>query len=244
LDVELRLSCGMFQKTCRIAFTIAVVLPSCGFAISPELFPMSKGTYWIYRGEVKWQYDETVKSARVEWKMEVVETIFRTDGAAAVLKGGPWDLPWFQPNRERGDYLLVRIGQTKFYLLSDKAAKALERLKDPSQLLADLVDDSDLILQFPLKEGARFGEADQLDREDGMYAWRVERPERVSLRGIKGSPRGEQIEYSIAFLTNPEHTYISFVPGIGITGFLYGHHGTVSEVWLKLLEFHPNSHKR
>jgi hypothetical protein len=86
LDVELRPSCGMFQKACRIAFTIAVVLPSCGFALSPELFPMSKGTYWIYRGEVKWQYDETVKSARVEWKMEVVETIFRTDGAAAILK--------------------------------------------------------------------------------------------------------------------------------------------------------------
>jgi hypothetical protein len=198
----------MFQRACWIAFTIAVVFPSCGFVNSPKLFPMTKGTYWIYRGEVKWQDGERVKSAKVEWKMEVVEAIFRTEGAAAVLKGSPWDLPWFQPNRERGDYLLVRIGQTKFYLLRHKKVdQALERLKDPSQLLADLVDDSDLILQFPLKEGARFGEADQLDREDGMYAWRVERPERVRLRGIKGSPRGEQIEYSIAFLTNPDHIY-------------------------------------
>jgi hypothetical protein len=229
----------MFQQACWIVFTIAVAIPSCSFAISPELFPMSKGTYWIYRGEVKWQYGETVKSTKVEWKMEVVEAIVRTDDAAAVLKGGPWDLPWFQPDRQRGDYSLVRIGQTKFYLLSgDKVAQALERLKNPSQLLTDLVDDSDLILQFPLKEGARFGEADQLNRKDGMYVWRVERPERVRLQDIKGFPRGEQIEYSIAFLTYPEHTYISFVPGIGITGFRYGHHGTVSEVWLKLAEFH------
>jgi len=35
----------------------------------------------------------------------------------------------------------------------------------------------------------------------------------------------------------PDHTIIDFVPGIGITGYSYIHHGTVSEVKVKLVDF-------
>jgi hypothetical protein len=219
-------------------FAIAWLLPARAAAASPEPFPMSQGTSWLYRGEVQWQEGLVARSAKIEWKVEIVRTIHRNDGAAALLQGFPDDLQWYEPGREPGGHLLLRIGQDRFYILHGPAVReALERLTDPAQSLADLVDDSALILQLPLREGARFGEEEQLQRQDGMYVWKVESEQSIRASGITGVPAGERTEYSVAFLTNADHTYMSFVPGIGITGYIYGHHGTVSDVSLALVEF-------
>ena len=39
-----------------------------------------------------------------------------------------------------------------------------------------------------------------------------------------------------AMRTNPEHEIVTFVPGVGITAYVYAHHGTVSEVNVRLVE--------
>lgn len=234
-------SAGAFGKAYTIlCMTVALAWPTYSTQLSEDVFPMTKGTYWIYRGEVTWQDNNETKSAKVEWKMEVVECISRKDGGAAVLKGHPEDLRGYSPGRERLDHLLVRIGKTKWYLVDGPDfASAMRSFQNPEQLLSELVDESQLILQSPLKTDMVFGEPDQLKREDRMYIWHIENESRVRLAGVAGAPRGKQTEYSIAFLTNPEHTYISFVPGIGVTKYIYGHHGTVSSVSVRLMKFRP-----
>ncbi|MFZ4775826.1 MAG: hypothetical protein ACOYM3_10700 [Terrimicrobiaceae bacterium] len=42
---------------------------------------------------------------------------------------------------------------------------------------------------------------------------------------------------SIAYRTTPDHQILDFVPGIGIVGFHYVHHGTLSETDLGLIGF-------
>ena len=229
----------MFRLICTTLSIVAVVCPGSAATLGDALFPISKGTYWIYRGEVTWEDNKEKKSTPVELKMEVVERISRPDGVAAVLKGYPAELTRYSPGRERHDYLLIRLGETKFYLVTGSALPgALESIQNPDQRLSELVDESQLMLQFPLKAGAVFGEPDQLKRGDNMYVWWVELESLVRLTHIQGVPSGKQREYSMAFRTHPDHTYITFVPGVGITSYLYGHHGTASEVSVHLVKVH------
>ena len=82
----------------------------------PNYFPLKKGTYWIYRGETKFLVprknaagDEKQKGVANEeksevltWKMEVIDTLERPNVFAALIKGGPWDLAWYEPGKARG----------------------------------------------------------------------------------------------------------------------------------------------
>lgn len=43
-------------------------------------------------------------------------------------------------------------------------------------------------------------------------------------------------EYELMFYTIPAHRTVNFVPGLGITGYTYVHHGTTSEAYLELIE--------
>src|SRR5262249_48872592 len=105
-------------------------------------FPLSKGSYWVYRGRVKGRETQVNcgSTKHVEqtlaWKMEVVETINRDRIVAAVIKGYLYDLK--DPRGIKGgkiemartDYLLIRVGEEKCYLLDgDGMAAALKRLR-------------------------------------------------------------------------------------------------------------------
>ena len=46
-------------------------------------------------------------------------------------------------------------------------------------------------------------------------------------------------QFLLSFRTRPDHTIIEFVPGIGITRYVYVHHGTVAEADVKLIEYYP-----
>ena len=39
--------------------------------------------------------------------------------------------------------------------------------------------------------------------------------------------------------TMPDSSSFGFIPGVGISGYAYRHHGTISEVDVHLIEFHP-----
>jgi hypothetical protein len=59
------------------------------------------------------------------------------------------------------------------------------------------------------------------------------------LEGVKGVSSNQQfIEATISYYANTDHTWFRFVPGVGITSYIFGHHGSVSEAEHKLVEFH------
>lgn len=207
----------------------------------PEGLPLSNGTTWVYQGIIKWTRSGSgeVVEKPVTWKMEVLERLSRGQVTAAVVKGHPLDLAHFENGKAPGDYLMVRVGPGKYYLLrQNRRDEALQRLRDENDLLHGLVRDEEMFLDTPLVPGKIYGEVAQITRQDLSYSWIVESVGPAKLDGIKGiPPRGQKVQYELVHRTRPDHQIIDFVPGIGITRYIYGHHGTVSEIEVKLVEF-------
>ena len=62
-----------------------------------EVFPMRKGTRWVYRGEVAWQTSRKARSTRrLDWTMEVVDSVQRGRYKVALVLGHPKDLIWYE----------------------------------------------------------------------------------------------------------------------------------------------------
>lgn len=201
-----------------------------------DVFPLSKGTYWLYEGKVEWQEDSTVKKDTVTCKMEVVDVIERENLTAYRMKGHPDDLAWYEPDRLPADYLIIKIGP-KYYRADDLAI--WDRLEDPDDALVELVNEGQIFLDLPLWEGKFFGETVQFARPDTFYRWMVENAQTGPL-AVKGAPaKEEQIIYTLAYRSAPDHQLVEFAPGVGITRYVYSHHGTVSEVDAKLVEYYP-----
>lgn len=178
-----------------------------------------------------------MKQKTLTWKMEVVETIARGAIIAYAMKGHPSDLAWYEEDKERSDYTIIQFGSNRFYQAS---TKALERIKDETDSLGDLINEGQVFLDFPLFLGKRFCAAEQITRPDGRYCWVVGQEKQVALEGIKGILSAGVIpEYTLQFITLPDHVIIQFAPGVGITKYTYVHHGTVSEVDVQLIEYHP-----
>ena len=205
-------------------------------------FPLTEGTVWIYEGPVKWTLPDSAEVTEevLTWEMEVIETIQRQQVFAAMVKGHPLELAWYEEGKTKpGEHLIVRVGGDKYYLLSgDRAKDTWERLQDEDDILVDLVKDHELFLDLPLVPNKGFGETFQLTRQDWMYFWVVQGEEQVTLTDVKGlSSTDEMTQYELALRTIPAHQIVSFVPGIGFTHYVYSHHGTVAEMDLALVEY-------
>ncbi len=202
--------------------------------------PMSAGNYWIYKGNVKYLKEGTQKefSRPITFRMEITDVIKRENITAAVLKGYPLDLSRFTGlPAERGDYLLVLAGCGSYYLLSgESAVNAMKKINDENDSLHELVDESDMIADFPLAAGKVFGEAEQVTRTDGKYCWRVEECVDTDFSTLKGAGIKNAREYWLFYLTNPDRQKAGFVPGVGITSYSYRHNGTTMEFDVKLAE--------
>jgi len=194
---------------------------------------MTKGTYWVYRGRVA---GAAGASSTVEWKSEVLDSAERGRFKIALLLGHPWDLPAYEPAGQRGCYQLVGDYNARFYLSQPEDACSIPE-GEPG---ADLTDNENLILVMPASEGDLFGQdPDTPPRTDSMYAWSVGRVGKVNLAGIKGvAATVLRTEYVLGYSTLPDYQVVTYVQGIGVTAFEYVHHGTVSEVDVKLVEFH------
>ena len=211
-----------------------------------DYFPLTKGNYWIYQGETKFLVNNPVskqnepKTEVLTIKMEVVDTAEGGNYFAALIKGMPSDLAWYEPGKPRGDYLILRVGSATYYKYTgERALKAwqalqendLEKLETPEMYRESLID-------APLMVGKVY-DGDFLNRVRGTrYCMDVES---VAPFDTKPYPNASGLKNPVVFLcayrTSPDHSIISFVPGLGITGYVYKHHGTLAETDLKLIEF-------
>jgi len=208
-----------------------------------NVFPLTKGTYWVYRGPVKSGDATVLISKTITWKMEVTDVIKRQDITAAVVNGVPDDLWWYTENTMPQDSLIVQVFPARFYLLGpDEIQKALGALRDDKNNLQGLVKEANLILDFPLIRGMRFGETELITRTDEFYSWRVTEERQSKLEGIKGvSGTQNWTVYTISEVTLDGYTEFDFVSGVGIVRYLGHHNGTVSDFEMKLVEFHPGN---
>ena len=225
------------------AIAAAVVCASAQTSLVVEPIPFAEGSYWVYRGVVRYQKQpdsDEAAEAKVTWKMNIRTVLRRDDGTiAALIKGFPSDLNWSTGNATPGQSALVRTADGRFFLLDPNEAATLERkFKDPSVSLRGLFTEDDLWFQWPLAQGKKFCGEDAAKRDDGMYCWMVEAPVPFTIGNIKGVATKSATAYPLAFRTNPDDTEVEIVPGIGIVRYEYHHHGTVADTELALVEFH------
>src|SRR5437667_116174 len=122
-----------------------------------EVFPMRKGTRWVYRGEVAWQTSGKAHSKQLDWTMEVVDSVQRGRYKVALLLGHPKDLTWYEEGRKPGCHILIADDNTKFYLYECEPSASHERLILPKGDLRGLTGEESLILKFPLRQADTFG---------------------------------------------------------------------------------------
>ena len=206
------------------------------------MFPLKKGTVWVYGGVVRGTFPGSNKKfeKKLTWKMEIVDTVERGSLVAAEVKGHPADLAWYDEETQPGDYWIIRRDGRKFYLVEPfRFQEVRRRLGNSADRLEGLLRDEELFLDWPLTKGKKWGEPEALKREDLLYQWVVEEERPVRLRSVKGvEAAGRVTQYRLAYRTVPDHTFVDFVPGIGITHYIYAHHGTVAEADLELVEYH------
>jgi hypothetical protein len=228
----------------RIAFHIlvsllAVAAPAqSNISVEAPIFPMAKGTAWVYSARVKWatKGTEVGGTKTLRWTVTVADSVQKGDVAAALLKGGPWDLAWYEPTVKPREHLIVRVGSA-YYLLHDEAAETLADIKaGKTRDLKDRLAD-DIWFQLPMEISDNFCSPEEEERAP-MGCWSVEKittTHSLKVPGLK--PRPESTEYLLTFMTNPDTEMVTLVPGLGILSWWYQHHGTAAEASLKLLEF-------
>lgn len=214
---------------------------------APQSFPLSPGTYWVYRGLVRsWAEGSSVgKVTDVTWKMSVLRAVKRDGITAAIVSGFPSDLNWSEGHAEPQISILLETQEAKFYLKGEfDTQSVLGQIDHPNYPLQELLDVDDWFLQLPLAEGKRFCDEQNMNRDDGQYCWVTGPPHPAALRGVKGVAPGSRVAFEIRYSTNPDDTEIEFVPGVGITSYEYHHHGTTADTELHLVEFHSGDSVR
>jgi len=201
-----------------------------------EYYPLQEGAYWVYEGTVKWAKinSSEVAEKEISWKMEVKQVIQRNGVIGYEMQGAPWDLAWYEEGKEPSEYGIIQSGG-KFY---QTPIETIQRLTDESDVLLGLVNEDQIFLEIPLIVGKKFCNTDSIARPDRMYCWNVLEEKQVELNAKGINTEGAMTEFTIVKFTGPDQTLFGFVPGVGITRYQYVHHGTVSEVDVRLVEFH------
>jgi hypothetical protein len=209
---------------------------------SDLFFPLTPGTWWLYRGTVTWSDQQTGTKARAEvtLKMTVQKVIQKPEFTIAVLSGFPRDLDWATGEVPAMPWLLIETKRHEVFLNSLPPDFDYAKLEKDAASLVKFLSEDNLLFRWPLKKGMKFGDAESMKREDGEYCWVVADEQRKSLDDIKGLTylfSGDV--FLLRYATNPDDTEMELLPGVGILTYQYHHHGTVADTSLTLVEFHP-----
>jgi hypothetical protein len=204
-------------------------------------FPLTPGTWWLYRGSIRWTESETNKPAanRASIKMQVERVIRKPEFTIAVISGFPGDLDWSNGQVDPKPSLLIETRNHEIFLDDLPPDFDYAKLEKDSAGLDKFLSQDNLMFRWPLKKGMKFGDPESLQRPDDRYCWFVATQQRKILKEIKGIPPKSAEVFLLQFVTNPDDVQMELSPGIGILSYQYHHHGTVADTSLTLIEFHP-----
>jgi hypothetical protein len=152
-------------------------------------FPLERGTYWIYEcGTTRKESNSLPVRKSLSWKMEILENLHQHDLVIALLRGHPDDLPGVSEPK-RGDYLVVAVRSTKFYLVAPpNSQELLHRLKQTQTDWVPLVQGQGrLFLELPLITGRGFPTEQAAEENSGPHrpgfdSWLVQDKRRILCR--------------------------------------------------------------
>lgn len=204
-------------------------------------FPLAPRTTWVYRGTVTWFNAEKGGdvSSDVTLTTKVEKVIHKPGVTFAILSGFPADLDWSSGAVEPKPFLLVETDQHEVFLDPVPPDFDYSKLEKDSMPLKPFLAEDNLFFRWPLKKGMKFGDPEQLKREDNEYCWFVNEQSTKELRDIQGlTPRRAEVSV-LRFVTNPDDTTMEVASGIGVLSYEYHHHGSTADTNVRLVEFHP-----
>jgi hypothetical protein len=204
-------------------------------------FPLTPGTYWIYKGTVRWDDPESDKpgSADVTWKMTVEKVIRKQGVVAAIVTGFPADLDWSGGTTEPKPWLILEDDKHRIFYENLGPDFDLSKLNGDDHVFDKFLVEDNFFFQWPLRQGAKFCGEEAMKRDDDMYCWTVNQVAKKKLQNVKGAPVDDQPVFQIQYRTLPDDTTMELVPNLGILSYQYHHHGTAADTELQLIEFHP-----
>ena len=202
----------------------------------PDPIPLVSGTTWVYEGAVSWTVGSpgVVKSDRIRWSMQVIETRFAADCRAAVVKNFVADVAWYEPNQAAQYTVIASRGSNVYKMSADTLAHARSLLADLLVRPDRYLTTDNWFLSLRLAKGHRWP-ADTA-RDDNLYCWSVEDTWEAPVRAGGTSASVVQAHFVVAYRTLSDDQSFEIVPGVGITRYVFGHHGTVSSADVHLVE--------
>ena len=213
-----------------------------------DWFPLTVGNYWVYEGSAKIYGNNQVYEFRIRQRVEVLEKLTAGDWSLYILEGHPMDALGIEDlESTKGGKVVEVPGSKNGYLINQNQVydvlgsqmedfKKAMAAKDAETELNALAGDE--VFDFPLIVGKSFNRAMEPERADHYYEWYVMDKAPSPKWQVEGKPGDE---YHLGFYTNPDHTDVWFVPGIGITHYKYHHNGTTFDVDVILKEYHLSS---
>jgi len=203
--------------------------------------PMTPGTYWVYKGSVRW-YDfehhrPTTKTVSI--KMTVQKVIDRPDFTAVVISGFPGDLDWSEGEWSAAPWLLIETNRHQVFLEGLDLDVDVSKLESDSTSFQKYMTEDSLIFQWPLKKGQKFCDAESKQRPDDRYCWVIATHSQKNLGAVKGIRAQLRDVFLLQNVTNPDDTQMELSPGIGFVSYQYHHHGSIADTRMSLVEFHP-----
>jgi hypothetical protein len=235
---------GSMFSTGLYLFTIIGLIWAAVSAVAATVvtpLPLEKGMRWEYEGKVEWTVMNSTKvlSTNINWVMEVVDVKERGAIRASVVHGLPDELAWYEPNRMPGFSVLLSV-TNHVYRISASSEKDGETLaRRFTREAYKLPSSAEEWLAFPLAKGKRW--ARDTDRVDNNYCWHVQGKKMKHLQ-ISGYPaKHPAAVWTLIYRTNPDHQIVDFVEGLGITRYVFAHHGTVASADVRLVSFSHRS---
>jgi hypothetical protein len=145
------------------------------------------------------------------------------------MKGFVSELAWSDPSTVPAFSLIACLGSRVYHVRFPSEAAAGAAFHEWAD---SLVSHADLLLELPLVNGKVFGQEES--RDDAMYGW-VPAVLEGQYRPPDGCPRPTGVGHELAYRTLPDHQLIHWRPGLGISRYLYGHHGTAAGVEVQLI---------
>lgn len=201
--------------------TLATGSPPC------PVVPLTTGRSWTYHAHVSWTVagSTAVRDTTITWTTRILDVRTQDSVSVALVRDWPTALAWWEPGQSPDTTLIVCISARLFQIATIGGGTAalgdslLSGRRRPS------VDD--LLLQLPLHTGDLYGR-EPSDRPDTYYAWYVESATPVSSQLARLGARRTDSVYTVAYRTLPDHQILDYLPGFGLTRYVYAHHGTVA----------------
>jgi len=231
---------GSMSNTWLCLATIIGLIGDAATATAAPLemaLPLEKGMRWAYEGKVEWTVMDSSKvlSTNIHWVMDVVDVMERGAVRASVVRGLPDELAWYEPNQMPGFAVIVCVTNHMYRISADSEQDGENLARRLTSEPYKLPPSAEEWLVFPLAKGMRWG--GDTDREDNNYCWYVQGKKLESVR-VEGYPARHPADvWTITYRTNPDHQTMDIEAGLGITRYVYAHHGTVASADVRLVSF-------